>query len=184
MTSEAFDIVVVGSGAAGLTAAAVAANEGQRVLLVDSAPLVGGTSAISGGMVWVPANHLMAEAGLPDSLDAARRYLDAIAPAGGEAAVREAFLSRGDEALRYLQARTALRLQPVLRYPDYYPDRPGATAGGRVLEPVPFDASTLGAWFALLRPHYPTWNDELAPDLVVRLDVPRATRFASDVDES
>jgi succinate dehydrogenase/fumarate reductase flavoprotein subunit len=64
-------------------------------------------------------------------------------------------VARGDEALRFLEAHTALKLQPVRRYPDYYPDLPGATAGGRVLEPVPFDARTLGPDFALLRDPLP-----------------------------
>ena len=171
------DVIVVGSGAAGLTAASVAAAEGQRVLLLDSAPLVGGTTAISGGMVWVPANHKMAEAGLPDSLDAARTYLDHSAPAGGDRAVREAFLSRGDEALRYLEARTSLRLRPVMTYPDYYPGLPGATAGGRVLEPVPFDASTLGASFALLRPPLPEFT-LFGGMMISRADIPHLRRAA------
>ena len=173
----AHDVIVVGSGAAGLTAASVAAAEGQRVLLLDSAPLVGGTTAISGGMVWVPANHKMAEAGLPDSLDAARTYLDHSAPAGGDRAVREAFLARGDEALRYLEARTSLRLRPVMTYPDYYPGLPGATAGGRVLEPVPFDAGTLGASFALLRPPLPEFT-LFGGMMISRGDIPHLRRAA------
>ena len=61
----------------------------------------------------------------------------------------KAFLQRGSEALEYLEARTAVQLQPVATYPDYYPDRPGATPGARVLEPRPFDARTLGAQFII-----------------------------------
>jgi len=121
------DVIVVGAGAAGMTAAAVAAAQGLRVLLLEQSRWIGGTTAISGGMVWIPANHKMPSAGIADSLDEARRYLGHTIPPGGDAQALETFLTRGDEAIRYLEARTALRLQPVMRYPDYYPERPGAT---------------------------------------------------------
>ncbi|MCU0937540.1 MAG: FAD-dependent oxidoreductase [Burkholderiaceae bacterium] len=159
MTAEVnCDVLVVGAGAAGLAAAAVAAAEGLRVLLVESTPLVGGTTAISGGMVWVPANHKTAEAGRPDSVEAARTYLRHTVPADTDPAPLEAFVTQGDAAIRHLEAKTALRLRAVMSYPDYYPDLPGATSGGRVLEPMPFDARTLGKAFALLRPPLPEFT--------------------------
>src|SRR5262245_48649372 len=130
---EAYDVVVAGSGAGGMTAACVCAAEGLRVLLIEASPLIGGTTAISGGMVC-----------LPDSLEEAQRYLAATVPGAANAAPRGAFLDRCDEALAYLEARTALRFRPVRRYPDYYPEAPGSTEGGRVLEPVPFDGTALG----------------------------------------
>ena len=165
--SAAFDLIVVGAGAA----------EGLRVLLVESAPQVGGTTAISGGMVWVPANHLMAEAGRPDSLEAARTYLHHTVPPDDDPAPLEAFLEHGDEAIRYLEARTALRLRPVMAYPDYYPDLPGATPGGRVLEPLPFDARSLGKSLALLRP--PLSEFMLFGGMMVhRSDMPHLRRAA------
>lgn len=176
--ARAFDVIVVGAGAAGMTAAAVAAAEGLRVLLLESADQVGGTTAISGGMVWIPANHKMLAAGLHDSLDAARCYLDAVMPPGADNQALEAFLRHGDEAIRYLEAHTALRLQPVLRYPDYHPEHPGATAGGRVLEPVPFDASVLGRDFARLRAPLPEFT-LFGGMMISRADIPhlrRATR--------
>ncbi len=177
-TPEQVDVIVVGTGAAGLTAAAVAAADGARVLLLEAAALVGGTTAISGGMVWLPANHKMAAAGLADSLDAARTYLSHSVPAARNPALLQAFLERGDAVLRDLEARTALRLQPVRTYPDYYPDRPGATPGGRVLEPVPFDATVLGRHFALLRPPLPEFM-LFGGMMIARSDIPhlrRATR--------
>lgn len=149
---DGYDVVVLGAGAGGMTAACVAAAEGLRVLVVEKSSLVGGTSAISGGMVWMPANAKMAEAGIDDSQEAARAYLAATVPETAHTALREAFLAHADAAVAYLEAHTALRLQPVRRYPDYYPDLPGATLGGRVLEAEPFDAAALGADFALLRP--------------------------------
>jgi hypothetical protein len=100
----------------------------------------------------------MAEAGLPDSLEAARTYLRQTVPAADDDRPLEAFLSRGAEAIRYLEANTSVQLRPVKVYPDYYPDLPGATAGGRVLEPLPFDARSLGEQFALLRPPLPEFT--------------------------
>lgn len=152
MQSESkFDAIVVGAGAGGLAAACVAAAEGLNTLLLEKSPLVGGTTAVSGGMVWIPANPKMAAAGIEDSVGNARRYLERAAPPTRDTAAREAFLARGPEAIEYLEARTALRLRPVLNYPDYFPDLPGATLGGRVLEPVEFDARTLGRDFARMR---------------------------------
>lgn len=170
------DLIVVGAGAAGLTAATVAAHGGLKVLLLEASPLVGGTTAISGGMVWLPANPQMAAAGVVDSLEAARAYLAAVVPPGGPAALREVFLRRGPEVLQDLEARTALRLRPVLAYPDYYPDRPGATLGGRVLEPLPFDARALGPHFARLRPPLPEFM-LFGGMMIARSDIPHLRRI-------
>lgn len=149
---ETWDAIVVGAGAGGLAAACVAAAEGLKTLVVEKSALAGGTTATSGGMVWIPANPKMAAAGIADSLESARRYLEQAAPPARDTAVREAFLARGPEALAFLEAHTQLRLRPVLNYPDYYPGLAGATLGGRVLEPVEFDARALGREFARLRP--------------------------------
>lgn len=153
--SDLFDIVVIGAGAAGLTAASTAAALGRKVVVLEYSDRVGGTTAISGGMVWIPANYKMKEAGLPDSLDAAHSYLRRLVPGCDQDPRMAAFLARGDEAIRFLDEHTAVELRPVRRYPDYYPELPGATVGGRVLEPVPFDGCALGADFALLRDPLP-----------------------------
>lgn len=150
-----YDVIVIGAGAAGLSAASTAAALGRRVLVLEYSPRVGGTTAVSGGMVWVPANHKMAESNLPDSPEAAREYLRQTVPGCEQDPRMSAFLARGDEAIRFLDEHTAVKLRPVRRYPDYYPNLPGATAGGRVLEPVPFDAQSLGKDFALLRDPLP-----------------------------
>lgn len=172
--NDTFDAVVIGAGAGGMTAACVAAAAGCSVLLVEQTGLVGGTTAISGGMVWLPANHKTAEAGRPDSLDAARRYLAATVP-GERREMLETFLIQADAALRELEAKTALRFQPVLTYPDYYPDLPGGTAGGRVLEPVPFDGSLLGHAFALVRDPLPEFT-LFGGMMVSRKDIPHFRR--------
>jgi succinate dehydrogenase/fumarate reductase flavoprotein subunit len=173
--SEVQDLIVVGAGAAGLTAATTAALAGLRVLLLEHSDLVGGTTAISGGMVWIPANARMAAAGVADSLDEARRYLAATVPPGGDAAVLEAYLLRGDEAIGALEAQTALRLRPVVPYPDYQPHQPGATRGGRVLEPLPFDGSELGAQFARLRAPLPEFT-LFGGMMIARPDIPHLRR--------
>ena len=171
------DVVVAGAGAGGMTAAAVAAAEGARVVLLDKASTVGGTTAVSGGMVWLAGNRKMAEAGPPASLHPARTYLGAVLPAAVRTPLLEAFLTRGDEALGYLEARTAVRMRPVRTYPDYFPDLPGATAGGRVLEPEPFDARVLGSAFALLAPPLPEFT-LFGGMMIDRADIPHFRRAA------
>ena len=175
--TDACDVLVVGSGAAGLSAACVAAAGGLKVLLAEASALVGGTTAISGGMVWIPANHHMSEAGRPDRVAAARSYLAHTVPPGDDGELLETFVQTGDAALRHLEQVTALRLRPVLRYPDYYPDLPGATEGGRVLEPHPFNATVLGPWFAKLRPPLPEFM-VFGGMMVHRSDIPHLRRFA------
>jgi succinate dehydrogenase/fumarate reductase flavoprotein subunit len=138
--SDIYDVIVIGAGAGGMTAAAVAAAEGLRVVVIEKTEFVGGMTAWSGGMIWIPVNTAMRQAGIDDSISDAARYLAATVPEPENADLRDVFLSRGPEAVEYLEANTELRLQPVKVYPDYYPDQPGATAGGRVLEPVSFDA--------------------------------------------
>jgi succinate dehydrogenase/fumarate reductase flavoprotein subunit len=157
-TSPVYDVIVIGGGAGGMTAAAVAAAEGLSVLLVEKSARLGGSTAISGGMVWVPGNQAAATVGHPDSVDAARTYLANTVSGGHNAAVREAFLTQAAIAVAYLEHHTSVHLRPVQTYPDYYPDLPGATLGGRALEPVPFDARTLGRHFALVRPPLPEFT--------------------------
>jgi succinate dehydrogenase/fumarate reductase flavoprotein subunit len=174
--ADVYDVVVVGAGAGGMTAAAVAAAQGLRVLLIEKTEFVGGTTAWSGGMVWIPGNAKMSDVGLTDSLADAARYLAATVPEGENADLRETFLSRGGEAIAYLEQNTEVRLQPVKVYPDYYPDCPGATAGGRVLEPVVFDGTRLGENFRRLRPPLPEFT-LFGGMMVNRSDIPHLRKF-------
>jgi succinate dehydrogenase/fumarate reductase flavoprotein subunit len=169
--SDAYDVVVIGAGAGGMTAAAVAAAEGLSVLVVEKTEFVGGTTAWSGGMVWIPGNTLMKQVGLDDSPLAAAEYLAGTVPESDNADLRNVFLARGLEAVDYLQAKTEVRLQPVKAYPDYYPEKPGATGGGRVLEPVSFDGGWLGKSFTRLRPPLPEFT-LFGGMMVNRLDIP------------
>ena len=169
--SDTYDVVVIGAGAGGMTAAAVAAAEGLRVLLVEKTELVGGTTAWSGGMVWIPVNSKMKQAGLPDTPADAAAYLASTVSEIENAELRRTFLARGPEAIEYLEANTEVRLQPVKKYPDYYPEKPGATVGGRVLEPVTFDGAKLGVHFKRLRPPLPEFT-LFGGMMVNRLDIP------------
>ena len=177
-SADSYDLVVVGAGAAGLTAASVSAALGLKVLLLECSNLIGGTTAISGGMIWIPANHKMALAGMVDTLGNANAYLDKTLPAEADRRLREAFLAQGDEMVRFLEARTAVNLRCVRTYPDYYPELEGATAGGRVLESVPFDGQQLGSSFSKLRPPLPEFT-LFGGMMISREDIPhfrRATR--------
>src|SRR6478736_5180448 len=168
---ETYDVIVVGAGAGGMTAAAVAAAEGLRVLVIEKTAFVGGTTAWSDGMVWIPANPKMKDVGLSDSITDAVQYLSSTVPEPAHAGLRAAFLARGPEAVAYLEANTEVRLQPVKACPDCYPERLGATSGGRVLEPVAFDGTRLGAPFARLRAPLPEFT-LFGGMMVNRLDIP------------
>ena len=169
--SDAYDVIVIGAGAGGMTAAAVAAAEGLSVLLIEKTEFVGGTTSWSGGMVWIPVNASMKQAGLSDTPSEAADYLASTVPETENAELRQTFLARGPEAVEYLEANTEVRLQPVKTYPDYYPEKPGATAGGRVLEPVTFDGARLGMHFKRLRPPLPEFT-LFGGMMVNRLDIP------------
>jgi len=172
---DQFDVIVVGAGAGGMTAAVVAAAERLRVVVLEKAPVVGGTTAISGGMVWVPNNPKMAAVGRSDSRAEAETYLANTLPGDADDPLRTAFLDHANEAVAWLEANTSVRLRPVATYPDYYPDLPGATLGGRVLEPVPFDARILGAEFRRLRKPLPEFM-LFGGMMVERPDVPHFRR--------
>ena len=172
---ETYDVIVVGAGAGGMTAAAVAAAEGLRVLVIEKTAFVGGTTAWSDGMIWIPANAKMKEVGLSDSVTDAVQYLSSTVPEPANAGLRAAFLARGPEAVTYLEANTQVRLQLVEACPDYYPERLGATPGGRVLEPVVFDGTRLGAHFARLRVPLPEFT-LFGGMMVNRLDIPHLRR--------
>ena len=171
-----FDIVVLGSGAAGMTTALVAATEGLRVCLLEKTDRIGGTTAWSGGMVWAPQSSVAREAGYEDDADAVLRYLTALIPGAEQNSRMAAFLRAIPEAVDYLARHTQVHLQPVPVYPDYYPELEGATDGGRVLEPAPFDATALGNDLQLLRlplPEFALFGDMM----LARPDIPHLRNF-------
>ncbi|HEY5017138.1 MAG TPA: FAD-dependent oxidoreductase, partial [Streptosporangiaceae bacterium] len=142
------DVLVAGSGASGLTAALAAAASGARVLLIERAASLGGTSALSGGRVWIPANHLPQNA--DDSQAAARSYLSALIPRR-YAHLSEAFIANAPDMARFVEENTPHRFVCCAAYPDYHPDLPGATLGGRCLDMLPIDLSALTPIARLVR---------------------------------
>ena len=147
------DVVVVGSGAAGLSAAVSAAERGAGVLVLERSDRLGGSTALSGGVAWIPNNDHMRELELPDSRDAALTYLRALSLGRSTPELIEAFVDTAPEAVRFLEANTPLRYTAagrgdeagnVMPFPDYQSTLPGAAANGRSLDPEAFDPSPLG----------------------------------------
>jgi succinate dehydrogenase/fumarate reductase flavoprotein subunit len=145
------DVLVVGAGAAGMTAALVSAIEGLDVLLCEKSAQVGGTSATSAGTIWVPGTRQSREAGIAHGITEAGQYLDAVIGQAPDNR-REVYLQTGPDVVDYLDRHSEVKFAPYLRHPDYLPNRPGATVGGRPLAPLPFDGRLLGGDFELLRP--------------------------------
>lgn len=149
--ATAYDVIVVGSGAAGMTAAIRAAELGASVLVVEKAAVYGGTSATSGGGLWLPCNHLMAEAGVADDRADALAYLRALAGNDVPDANIVAFVDSGAQMLRWLYGATEVRYVAMAHYADYYQEQPGARLGARSIDPVPYEARRLGAAFAQMQ---------------------------------
>jgi FAD binding domain len=147
------DLLVLGAGAAGMTAALTAAVLGLDVQLVEKTDVVGGTSARSAGSVWVP-NSRHSPSG-SDSPENAWRYLRAVLGNGLDETRVRAFLAAAPEMVAFLEDNTAVALRAYAHHPDYRATLEGATLSGRVLEPMPFDASVLGSEFAKVRPPLP-----------------------------
>src|SRR5260221_11138810 len=151
---EEFDVLIVGSGTAAFTAAIVAIEAGQRPLILEKTDMVGGSTAMSGGVVWVPNNALMRSAGVGDSYEMARTYLDAcvgeIGPASSSAR-RHAFLMNAPKLVDFLIER-GMRFIYARRYADYHEtEHPGGLADGRSLVGKILDARELGEWQHKLR---------------------------------
>jgi 3-oxosteroid 1-dehydrogenase len=151
---ESVDVVVVGAGAAGMTAALAAARHGLDVVLIEKAATYGGSTARSGGGVWVPGNDVLDRAHVPDTPQDAATYLAHITGPDVDEDLRRAFLEHGPAMVRFVLANTPLRMRWVAGYADYYPEAPGGRPGGRSIEPRPMDARLVGEDLATLAEPY------------------------------
>ena len=166
-----FDVVVLGAGGAGMSAAVFAAIAGAKVLLVESTEYVGGTTAYSAGTTWVPGTHLAPQVNAQDNLAEARRFLDAAVGEHSDPALREALLMHGPEAVATIEQHSHLKYRIRPFHPDYLSELEGSTLCGRALEPLPFDGRLLGEHFALVRPPIPEFL-VLGGMMVDRDDIP------------
>ena len=135
------DLLIVGSGAGGMTAALVGKLEGLDSLILEKTEYFGGSTALSGGFVWVPDNYVMAEMGLPDSHEKAALYLKTIIGDRVPQEKQEVYLQSSKEMLAYLKEHIQVRFQLTPGYTDYYPELPGGTNGGRGVD------TNLGIYF-------------------------------------
>ncbi len=145
--APAVDLLVLGSGAAGLTAALTGALEGLRCRVLEHQPVVGGTSARSSGTVWVPDNPHLRRAGIVDDRAKAEAYLASLVGDRGPVELWQAFLDAAPRMIGDLEARGGLAFRPFPAAPDYRQDHPGAASGWRPLEPLAFDGGRLGPDF-------------------------------------
>jgi 3-oxosteroid 1-dehydrogenase len=149
-----YDLVVIGSGAAGMTAALRAAKRGLSVVVVEKAPTFGGTTARSGAGIWLPNNSVILAAGVPDTPAKAAEYLAAVVGSDVPADRQAAFLNNGAPMLDFVMANSPCTFQYMPGYSDYYPELPGGMPNGRSIEPGQLDGHILGSELANLNPPY------------------------------
>jgi 3-oxosteroid 1-dehydrogenase len=148
------DLLIAGSGGGGMVAALAALDSGIEPLVIEKQALVGGSTGLSGGMVWLPNNPLMRADGIPDSHEDGLAYFDDVVGDIGQPsspARREMFLSAGYEMINFLM-RKGVRLVRCPGWSDYYPNHKGGNEAGRAIEGIPYDAAALGNWSDKVQP--------------------------------
>jgi 3-oxosteroid 1-dehydrogenase len=145
--AEIYDFIIVGSGGGSTPAALLMHEQGKSALIIEKNDMIGGTSAYSGGVIWIPNNHLLNESGGGDSHEHSREYLDGIIgefTPSSTAEKRDAWIREGPQMIRFLQ-RLGMEFRHA-HWPDYYDDRPGGIVDGRSLAAPLFDVDKLGEW--------------------------------------
>ncbi len=145
------DLLVVGSGAAGLSCAITAKKRGLNVVVIEKEPVFGGTTALSGGVLWVPLNTHGRQQNPQDTLDAVRTYMMQETGAYYDEAAVAAFMDQGPKMVDFFERETEMKFIPTL-YPDYHPNVPGGAAIGRSILAQPYDIRGLGKDMARLKP--------------------------------
>jgi succinate dehydrogenase/fumarate reductase flavoprotein subunit len=175
------DLLVVGSGAAGLSAAVTAAHNGLRVVVVEKASVLGGTTAWSGGWIFAPRNPLARRAGIVEDAGAPLAYLQAVLGAHFDEARMNAFLTHAPRMVEFFENNTALTFESGNQIPDTYGDLPGAGTGGRSVIAAPYDGHDLGPLINLLRlplreTSFMGMTIQAGPDLRAFMTVTRSPR--------
>ncbi|SDH71476.1 FAD-dependent oxidoreductase [Pseudomonas panipatensis] len=145
------DVLVVGSGAGGMTAALRARDLGLDVLVLEKSDRYGGTSAVSGGGIWIPNNHRIAALGGQDSAAEAIQYISTVTGGIVEPSRIEAYVEHARRMVEYLDRHSRVHFEAQPEYADYYPEAPGGKPGYRSMDPLPFDARELGDEFERMR---------------------------------
>lgn len=169
------DVLVVGSGAGGLTAAVVAADNHAQVIVIEKGELFGGTSATSGGVLWIPASYLAEQAGAQDSVDEAFTYVKEVAGAEGNDSLIRTYVTQAREMLRYMMQHSDVQYNAI-PYPDYQSHRTGGKKGYRNHDVVPLDGRALGPDLERMQRTHPSnmlfgkyvWNTAEASKLITR----------------
>jgi len=155
---ETFDFVVVGSGGGSMCAGLVLRQAGKSVLILEKTPLIGGSTAKAGGVMWIPANKFMREAGIKDDYETAETYLDHVVAAregdapGTSRERRRTYIEEANNMLEFLISQ-GIPFERAPYWPDYYDDRPGGNEPGRTVVAKLFNVNELGAWKEKLRPN-------------------------------
>ena len=152
---ETTDVVAIGTGTAGLGAALTAKANGLEVIVLEAAALVGGSSMLAGGGMWIPANRFMLADGDHDSAEIALEYMQSLIgdlPPASTRARKEAFVRNAPLMVEFLESQGMRFRRTSGGYPDYYPDMSGASTAGRGIESVIFDSAALGEWADKLPP--------------------------------
>jgi len=169
------DVVVLGSGGAALTAALAAAVGGASVEIFEKAPTVGGTTAVSGGVVWIPAHNRSPDGEL--TVADALRYLRAQSLGAMDDELVETFVRTGPAMLDFVEAHSGVRFEIATGFPDYRPELPGGRpTGGRSLIPTPYDLAQLGDWADRITSFPADWSN-------VGFDAETRARLHAAVDE-
>lgn len=155
---ETFDFVVIGSGGGSMCSALVARNAGKSALILEKTPLIGGTTARSGGVMWIPNNRFMKRDGVEDSIEKATTYLDSIVSdnddtPGASRERRHTYLIEGPKMVDFLIDQ-GIKLDRISYWPDYYDDKPGGSELGRTVVAELFNVNELGEWRKKLRPNF------------------------------